>query len=152
MQRIFNEDKTKEIAYEDIDWSKFTLKQDKLFIKHHEATEKVEEQYHYEVIRVYDNGGKDVKKVIDVPKVEAKEAYDEYEDILVLRPLNEVESALRKIDDYKQRLFNTDYQAIKFAEGELSAEEYEETKQQRRKWREEINKLELIINNQKNSL
>ena len=152
MQRIFNEYKTKEIAYEDIDWSKFTIEQDKLFIKHHEATEKVEEQYHYEVVKIYDNGGKDVKKVIDVPKVEAKEAYDEYEDILVLRPLNEVESALRKIDDYKQKLFDTDYQAIKFAEGELSAEEYEETKQQRRKWREEINKLELIINNQKNSL
>lgn len=152
MQRIFNEDKTKEIAYEDIDWSKFTLKQDKLFIKHHEATEKVEEQYHYEVVKIYDNGGKDVKKVIDVPKVEAKEAYDEYEDILVLRPLNEVESALRQIDDYKKKLFDTDYQAIKFAEGELSAEEYEETKQQRRQWREEINKLELIINNQKNSL
>ena len=145
MQRIFNEDKTKEIAYEDIDWSKFTLKQDKLFIKHHEATEKVEEQSHYEVIRVYDNAGKDVKKVIDVPKVEAKEAYDEYEDILVLKPLNEVESALRQRDDYKQKLFDTDYQAIKFAEGELTAEEYQSTKAQRQEWRNKINELEKIV-------
>lgn len=145
MQRIFNEDKTKEIAYEDIDWSKFTLKQDKLFIKHHEATEKVEEQYHYEVIKVYDNGGKDVKKVIDVPKVEAKEAYDEYEDILVLKPLNEVESALRQIDDYKQKLFDTDYQAIKFAEGELTEQQYQSTKAQRQEWRNKINELEKIV-------
>lgn len=145
MQRIFNEDKTKEIAYEDIDWSKFTLKQDKLFIKHHEATEKVEEQSHYEVIRVYDNGGKDVKKVIDVPKVEAKEAYDEYEDILVLKPLNEVESALRQIDDYKQKLFDTDYQAIKFAEGELTEQQYQSTKAQRQEWRNKINELEKIV-------
>lgn len=57
-----------------------------------------------------------------------------------------------QISQLKQKLADTDYKAIKFAEGELSIEEYEETKQQRRKWREEINKLELIINNQKDSL
>ena len=30
---------------------------------------------------MYPNGGKDVKKVIDAPGVEAKEAWDEYETI-----------------------------------------------------------------------
>lgn len=48
---------------------------------HHEATEEVKEVGHYEVIAEYPNGGKDVKWVIDVPGVEAKEAWDEYEDI-----------------------------------------------------------------------
>lgn len=45
--------------------------------EHHEAIEGVEEQWHYETIAEYPNGGKDVAKVIDVPGVEAKAAWDE---------------------------------------------------------------------------
>ena len=58
------------------------LKENKLFIQHHEAIEAIEEQGHYEVIAVYPNGGKDVEWVVDVPGVEAQEAWDEYEDVL----------------------------------------------------------------------
>ena len=47
-----------------------------------------------------------------------------------------------KIIELKRFLQSTDYQAIKYAEGELSAEEYAETKAQRKAWREEINSLE----------
>lgn len=46
-------------------------------IVHHEAVEGVEEVSHYETIAEYPNGGKDVRKVVDVPAVAAKEAYDE---------------------------------------------------------------------------
>ncbi len=42
----------------------------------------------------------------------------------------------------KQKLAATDYQAIKFAEGSLSADEYAEVKTQRETWRQEINTLE----------
>ena len=42
----------------------------------------------------------------------------------------------------KQNLAQTDYQAIKYSEGELTTEEYESIKQQRREWRAEINRLE----------
>jgi hypothetical protein len=45
--------------------------------EHHEAIEGVEEQWHYETIAEYPNGGKDVAKVTDVPGVEAKDAWDE---------------------------------------------------------------------------
>jgi len=45
--------------------------------EHHEAIEGVEEVWHYETIAEYPNGGKDVEKVIDVPGVEAKDAWDE---------------------------------------------------------------------------
>lgn len=48
----------------------------------------------------------------------------------------------QRISELKQKLASTDYQAIKFAEDELSAEEYEPTKLERRAWREEINELE----------
>lgn len=44
---------------------------------HHEAVDGVEEQFHYVIITEYENGGKDVEKVIDVPGVEAHPAWDE---------------------------------------------------------------------------
>lgn len=46
-------------------------------IEHHEAIKGVEEQWHYETVREYSNGGQDVEKVIDSLGVEAKDAWDE---------------------------------------------------------------------------
>ena len=43
---------------------------------HHDAVEGVEEVWHYE-FKTYPNGGKDRWKVVDVPGVAAKPAYDE---------------------------------------------------------------------------
>ena len=57
------------------------LQLETIISEHHEATEEVKEVGHYETIAEYPNGGKDVKWVIDVPGTEAKEAWDEYEDI-----------------------------------------------------------------------
>ena len=57
-----------------------------------------------------------------------------------------------QIMELKIKLKETDYKAIKYAEGELSAEEYAETKAQRRAWREEINKLEEEIKDANNSI
>lgn len=54
-----------------------------------------------------------------------------------------------KIIELKRKLRETDYKAIKYAEDELSAEEYAETKAQRRAWRAEINQLEAEIINLK---
>lgn len=70
------------IEIENPDYELGYLKDEKLFIQHHEAVEAVEEEGHYEVIAEYLNGGKDVKWVIDVEAVEAAEAWNEYEDIL----------------------------------------------------------------------
>lgn len=57
------------------------LSDDKIFVQHHDAVEAVEEQGHYETLQEYPNGGKDVEWQVDTPGVEAKEAWDEYEDI-----------------------------------------------------------------------
>ena len=43
----------------------------------HPAVEGVEEVSHYETVAEYPNGGKDVRKVIDVPGVPAKAAWTE---------------------------------------------------------------------------
>lgn len=50
-----------------------------------------------------------------------------------------------RILQLKQLLSSTDYQAIKYAEGELTASEYAPIKKQRKAWREEINQLEKEI-------
>ena len=47
-----------------------------------------------------------------------------------------------RIAELKSLLAATDYQAIKYAEGQLSASEYAEMKKQRQAWRDEINLLE----------
>lgn len=51
----------------------------------------------------------------------------------------------KRIAELKRNLVNTDYQAIKYAEGMLSASDYAEMKAQRQAWRDEINRLEKEI-------
>lgn len=60
---------------ENPDLTKGYLKQEIQTI-HHDAVAGVEEVSHYEY-KTYPNGGKDRWKVVDVPGVAAKEAYDE---------------------------------------------------------------------------
>lgn len=52
------------------------------------------------------------------------------------------ESVYAAIEQLKLKLRETDYQAIKFAEGEMSEDEFAPIKEQRKGWRAEINKLE----------
>ena len=47
-----------------------------------------------------------------------------------------------EIAGLKQILTSTDYKALKFAEGQISATDYKETKQQRQALRDKINELE----------
>ena len=49
---------------------------------------------------------------------------------------------LNRIAELKQLLAESDYKAIKFAEGWLTAEDYAATKAERQAWRDEINELE----------
>lgn len=51
-------------------------------------------------------------------------------------------AALQRIAELKALLANSDYQAIKYAEGEMSASEYAPMKANRQAWRAEINELE----------
>ena len=55
------------------------------------------------------------------------------------RPSQEIQG---EINAYKQLLSNTDYQAIKHSEGEISDADYEEMKELRKSYRERINELE----------
>jgi len=54
----------------------------------------------------------------------------------------EKEYKINRIAELKQLLSNSDYQALKHADGVLTDEEYESMRIQRQLWREEINELE----------
>ena len=69
------------------------LVEEEVFVAHHPAVEEVPEQWHYETIKEYPGGGRDVVKVVDVPWVEAKAAWDEYETIKRYVPYTEEELA-----------------------------------------------------------
>ena len=59
--------------------------------KHHEAVEGVQEVWHYETVAEYPNGGKDIRKVVDVPGVEAQAAWDEVIPIQIYVPYTQEE-------------------------------------------------------------
>ncbi len=141
--RIFNTDKTEEIKVYDADNG--CLRPDRLFLAHHEATEATEGEYHLELIAEYPNGGKSYKEVCDKEPRGAQPAYDEYEDIMVFVEFTEAQRAEREIVKLKTRLSETDYQAIKYAEGVISEEDYAPVKTERIKWRERINELEKLL-------
>ena len=68
---------------------------------------------------------------------EALEAYIASISEIALTPEQEIAELKAKLDA-------TDYQAIKYAEGFLSDEEYAEMKAQRQAWRDRINELEAL--------
>lgn len=66
---------------------------------HHEAVEAVEEQGHWETVAEYpETGGKDVQWVVDVPGVEAREAWDEEETYWLYIPYTEEKLAQMEAD------------------------------------------------------
>lgn len=69
--------------------------------EHHEAVEGVQEKWHYEVVKEYTNGGKDVQKVIDVPGVQAQDAWDEEIPIQIYVPYTQEE--LDRIEEEKNK-------------------------------------------------
>ena len=52
------------------------------------------------------------------------------------------EKILMQINELKQLLTQSDYKALKYAEGWLSTDEFKETLDQRQLWRNQINELE----------
>ena len=58
----------------------------------------------------------------------------------------ERENAIQEIAQLKKQLSDTDYKAIKYAEGQLIEEEYSATRSQRASWRARINKLQEDFN------
>ena len=58
---------------------------------HHEAVEGVQEVWHYETVAEYPNGGRDIRRVVDVPGVAAQAAWDEEIPIQIYVPYTKEE-------------------------------------------------------------
>ncbi|MBQ4091537.1 MAG: hypothetical protein IJC64_04405 [Clostridia bacterium] len=144
--RIFDETKTVELT--EFDLAKGYLKTE--FIETEIAEQAaVAEVSHYEVVKQYENGGYDVKKVIDVEEMPYAPARVEREEIGVYIPYTERElevmAAEREIRDLKVRLAESDYKAIKYAEGFITEPEYAPIRAERQAWRERIGALEAVL-------
>ncbi len=57
----------------------------------------------------------------------------------------EKEKNIKLINDYKRKLFETDYKAIKYAEGIISETDYAPIKAERENYRKAINSLEISL-------
>lgn len=57
----------------------------------HEKVPAVQEIWHYETAAEYENGGRDVVKVVDVPGVPAREAWEERVPIQIYHPYTQVQ-------------------------------------------------------------
>ena len=105
--------------------------------------------------------GKDTKPYIEITEQERKQPLpDKYSYYAVengkftikrRNPTDEelhnddIQAINREISELKKKLFDTDYKAIKYAEGLLTNEEYVEIKVQRELWRKRINELEASL-------
>ena len=99
--RVFDQTKTFEL-YE-YDASAGELVRDRRVTVHHPAVEAKEAVYDY-IVKRYPNGGISRTPIAVTPAVEAKEAWDEYEDILVYVPYTQEELKEKRIAEIKERL------------------------------------------------
>lgn len=76
--RILDQNGT-EITNPDLDKGHLEIEQ--IVKAHHDAVESSPGKSHMEVLREYPNGGKDMVTIWDEEPVEARDAYDEYEQI-----------------------------------------------------------------------
>jgi len=72
-------------------------------IKHEDEKPFIEEQSHYETINEYPNGGKDVKKVIDVEGQEYQPAKEYNEEIYIYKPYTAEELKEIKLNNLRAR-------------------------------------------------
>lgn len=146
--KIYNEDETQELLYEDCDLL-LGYFEDKTKTIMHSAIPGREEIGHYETIREYENGGKDVEWIVEIPGIEEQPAWEETVEYRVYILYTEEElkqNEYRNEYSYYQKLLSdTDYKAIKFAEGWYTAEEYQPTKELREEYRQRIRELEELI-------
>lgn len=165
--KLYNIDGTVELNKDEINLKRGYI-ENRVFERYIEAREEQKEQGHYELIN--DSKEKQMQWVVDVPAQSAIPARYEYEPAEVYIPfpqeeileieqqekeelyLNTLQPYFARIQEYKDKLIDTDYQAIKYAEGVLSEEEYTPMKKQRQEWREMVNKYQKEYDDKKAEL
>ncbi len=91
-----------ELSEKEVDLEKGYLKDDKIVKMKHKAKPAVKGSGHYEVVKEYENGGKDVEYIIDIEAQPAQEAWTEYEDIKRYVLFSEEELAQKQAEKEKE--------------------------------------------------
>lgn len=97
--KVYNQEKTQEL--QEYDLTKGKLIDDTLTINHEEI-KAVEKVSHYEIVKEYENGGKDVEEIVDIEAIEGVPSYTETIDVKVYVPFANEE--LQKIAYRKELL------------------------------------------------
>lgn len=165
--KLYNIDGTIELDRDNIDLKRGHIEH-KTFERYIAEKPEQKEQGHYELIN--NSNSEQIKWIVDVPAQSAIPAHYEYEMAEVYVPFSEekileieqqekensywntLQPYLLQIRIYKDKLFDTDYQAIKYAEGAFSEEEYAPIKKQRQEWREMVNKYQKEYDDKKAEL
>ena len=140
--KIYNEDKTRLLeGYEcDLSMGYLTLEHETI---HHDAVEEVKEEGHYEIVAEYPNGGQDVEWIIDTPRVEGKKAWNETIEYQVYHLYTDAEIKIQRLEEQikyaQEELAKSDFQAIKYAEGLYTEEQYKPIRELRQSFRNKIN-------------
>lgn len=98
--KVYNQEKTQ--ILEEYDVAKGKLVKDTITIKHPEV-KAVEEKGHYETVAEYENGGKDVKWVVEVAGIEYQTAREETEEIYVYVPYTDEELKNIQIEELRYK-------------------------------------------------
>ena len=124
------------------------FKEDTLIV-HHDAVEGVEEVGHWETIREYESGGKDVEWIVETEGVEARDAYDEEVKIDVYIPYSEEEltrRSLRQEKEEAEKWFKAhDYIGVKIATGRATIEEYADEIAEMSRLADRINEIDKLL-------
>lgn len=139
--KIYNQSKTEVLNKSEIDLNLGKLVGDTLETILPEQLE-TKEIGHYETIKTYANGGKEVKWVIDVAGVSYRPETTETEEILIYVPFTVQELNQKQIEKLKQELATYDYIGVKIATGAATREEYAEQITYCEQLRREIRELE----------
>lgn len=167
MKRIFNIDKTIELKLEDLDLKRGNLSDD--YLEHWiEEQPEIPEEGHYEVLREYPNGGRDIEWKVDRAGQDYCPAHIEYEEILVysrfsddrLKELGLYEWSEEELEEIRHQdwdikkdmliqqvqkeLTRTDMYPLKYIEGIITEDEFEFWKVVRQNLRNEINSLRAL--------
>ena len=143
--KIYNQDLTIEFQQDELDYSLGYLKDGSRENIIPEQKE-IQEQGHYVVVAEYENGGKDVQWVVDQEYVPAREAGVEIENYQVYIPFTEAHLhnivIREQIKEFEDALAKTDFQVLKYIEGELAEEHFLRIKNSLQHCREQIRLLQ----------
>ncbi len=96
----------------------------------------------------------DGRTVATIGAIDAQEITKEEFDRIKSQAETAIETesaAIANIAELKKQLLDTDYKALKYAEGAISDADYADIKAQRQAWRDEINRIEAEVESMRES-